>query len=69
MTSLLSEAVARSIPASELNPATRVQLMDLLEAPRGPVDRSAFDWAAVGPRLKLHMVSEDAARGGKRWLV
>lgn len=69
MTSLLSEAVARSIPASELNPATRVQLMDLLEAPRGPVDRSAFDWAEVGPGLKLHVVSEDAARGVKRCLV
>lgn len=69
MTSLLFEAVARSIPASELNPATRVQLMDLLEAPRGPVDRSAFGWAEAGPGLKLHVVSEDAARGVKRCLV
>lgn len=69
MTSLLSEAVARSIPASELNAGTRVQLMDLLEAPRGPVDPSAFDWVDVEPGLKLHVVSEDAARGVKRCLV
>ena len=43
--------------------------MDLIEAPRGPVDRSAFGWTEAGPGLKLHVVSEDAARGVKRCLV
>ncbi len=69
MASLLSEAVVRSLPSSGLDATTRVQLMDLLEAPRGPVDRSAVGWVEVGPGLRLHLVSEDAARGVKRCLV
>ncbi len=69
MASLLSEAVARSISPAVLEARTRAQLMDLLGAPRGPVDRSAFEWTDVGPGLKLHLVSEDAARGVKRCLV
>lgn len=69
MASLLSEAVSRSISPAVIGARTRAQLMDLLEAPRVPVDRSAFDWTDVGPGLKLHMMSEDAARGVKRCLV
>ena len=69
MTLLLSEAVARSLRPSKLNPKARVQLIDLLEAPRGPVDRAVFGWVDVGPGLKLSVVSEDAARGVKRCLV
>lgn len=69
MIALLSEAVARSIPPSGMNAKTRVQLMDLLEAPRGPVDRSAFGWGEVGPGLKFHLISEDPVRGVKRCLV
>lgn len=69
MAGLLSEAVARSIPPSGLQAKTRAQLMDLLEAPQGPVDLSAYAWTEVGPGLKLHMVSEDASRGVKRCLV
>lgn len=69
LAALLSEAVSRSIPAAELNVKTRLQLLDLLEAPRGPVEKSAFRWTEVGPGLKLHLVSEDAGRGVKRCLV
>lgn len=69
MASLLSEAIVRSLPSSGLDAKTRIQLMDLLEAPRGPVDRSKVGWVEVGPGLRLHVVSEDAARGVKRCLV
>lgn len=69
MIALLSEAVARSIPPSAMSAKARAHLLDLLEAPRGPVDRSAFGWTDAGPGLKLHLISEDAARGVKRCLV
>lgn len=66
---LLSEAMAIALPVSGTSPATRVQLMDLLEVPRGPIDRAAYPWLDVGPGLKLHVVSADEARGVKRCLV
>ena len=66
---LLAEAVARAIPPAELRVRTRVQFMDLLEAPRGAVDRSAYAWAEVSPGLRLHVVSEDSVRGVRRCLV
>jgi predicted ChrR family anti-sigma factor len=69
MTSLLGEAVARSIPPSEVSATSRTQLMDLLHAPRGPVQLSLYAWSEVGPGLKLHIVSEDVSRGVKRCLV
>ena len=65
----LAEAVARAIPTAELSVRTRVQFMDLLEAPRRPVDCSAYAWAEVSPGLRLHVVSEDAVRGVRRCLV
>ena len=68
-TALLSEIVSRSIPPSEVNEKTRLQLLDLLQAPSGRVEPSAFSWTDVGPGLKLHVVSEDVARGVKRCLV
>ena len=69
MASLLSEALARSTPPSEVKEKTRVQLMDLLEAPRGRVDLLALAWVDMGPGLKLHVVAEDGARGVRRCLV
>ena len=69
MARLLSQAVVGELPASAMSAGTRVQLIDLLEVPRGPIDRSAYLWLDVGPGLKLHVVSEDEARGVKRCLV
>ena len=69
MARLLGEAVTKALPGSPMSPKTRAQLLDLLEVPRGPVDRSAYPWLDVGPGLKLHVVSDDAARGVKRCLV
>jgi anti-sigma factor ChrR (cupin superfamily) len=66
---LLAEAVARSLPDSELSAKARVQFMDLLESPRGPVDRGAYAWAEAGPGLKIHVLSEDTDRGLRRCLV
>ena len=69
MARLLSQAVVGELPVSATSAGTRVQLMDLLEVPRGPIDRSAYPWLDVGPGLKLHVVSADEARGVKRCLV
>lgn len=69
MARLLSETVTKALPVSITNPRTRTQLLDLLEVPRGPIDRSAYPWLDVGPGLKLHVVSEDLARGVKRCFV
>lgn len=66
---LLSAAVGGSITASSVDPKTRTQLMDVLSFPRLPIDRAAYAWTDVGPGLKLHLVSEDPARGVKRCLV
>ena len=66
---VLAEAVARALPPSEVSVRTRTQFFDLLEVPRAPIDRTAYEWVDVGPGLKLHVVSEDAARGVKRCLV
>lgn len=68
-TTVVGDVLSRALNASPVTGATRNQLMDLLEAPRGRVDRDAYEWADVGPGLKLHLVSEDAARGVKRCLV
>ena len=61
--------MSRSLNASSTDPKTRTQLIDLLSFPTLPIDRSAYEWVDVGPGLKLHMVSEDPARGMKRCLV
>lgn len=66
---LLSEALSRSLPVATTHSRTRTQLLDLLEVPRGPIDRAAYPWLDVGPGLKLHVVSADEARGVKRCLV
>ncbi|MBP9944963.1 MAG: cupin domain-containing protein [Vicinamibacteria bacterium] len=66
---VLSAAVGGTIAASSVDPRTRTQLMDILSFPRLPIDRSAYAWTEVGPGLKLHLVSEDPARGVKRCLV
>jgi hypothetical protein len=69
ITDLLSAVVGGTIAASSVDSKTRTQLMDVLCFPRLPIDRSAYAWTEVGPGLKLHLVSEDPARGVKRWLV
>jgi putative transcriptional regulator len=69
MARLLSESMSRSLPTLETRPRTRQQLLDLLEVPRGPIERAAYPWLDVGPGLKLHVVSEDQTRGVKRCLV
>ncbi len=69
MARVLTQAVVGELPVSATSAGTRVQLMDLLEVPRSPIDRSAYPWLDVGPGLKVHVVSADAARGVKRCLV
>lgn len=69
MALLVSGALADSLPALATSPKSRAELMDLLEVPRGPVDRTAYPWLDIGPGLKLHVVSADEARGVKRCLV
>lgn len=69
MSDLLSAVVGGTIAASSVDPKTRTQLMDVLSFPHLPIDRSAYAWTEVGPGLKLHLVSEDPARGVKRCLV
>lgn len=66
---LMAEAVTLSIKAATLNPTTRVQLMDLLAVPRGPIEPASYEWSEIGPGLKLHVLSEDPARGVRRCLV
>ncbi len=66
---LLADIVPGSIESSEITGRTRAQFSDLLHAPPGPIDRSAYAWADVGPGLKLHLVSEDPGRGVRRCLV
>lgn len=48
---------------------TRTQTMDLLTAPRGPIDRSAYEWTERIPGIKFHLTEEDEARGVKKFLV
>ena len=69
MALLVSGALADSLPALAPSHKSRAELMDLLEVPRGPVDRTAYPWLDIGPGLKLHVVSADEARGVKRCLV
>lgn len=66
---LLGDVVAASIAPSATDPRTRIQLLDLLSHPKAPVDRSLYPWIDVGPGIKLHVVSEDLARGVKSCLV
>jgi anti-sigma factor ChrR (cupin superfamily) len=65
----LNAVVPASLGAAPTDPRTRTQLMDLLTCPKAPVDRSAYAWSEVAPGIKLHVVSEDSARGVKRCLV
>lgn len=65
----LAEALPPTLEAATVTERTRSQLRDLLEVPRGPLDRAAFDWVEAGPGLRLSLVSEDASRGIRRCLV
>lgn len=69
MARVVSGAVTSALPALATSPRSRAQLMDLLEVPRGRIDRDAYPWLDVGPGLKLHVLSSDEARGVKRCLV
>ena len=43
--------------------------MDLLAVPFGPIERAALPWTEVSKGLRMHLVSEDSARGVRRCLV
>ncbi|MBK5254956.1 MAG: cupin domain-containing protein [Vicinamibacteria bacterium] len=65
----LADVVPQTLEAVPLTAAARTRLLDLLEVPRRSIDRAAYAWVDVGPGLKLHLVSEDPARGVRRCLV
>lgn len=66
----LNEAVARSEgPRPAASPLTRAQTLDLLDAPREPVDVARYTWDERIPGVKFHLVSEDPARGVRKFLV
>ena len=65
----VAEAVTNSLKPVALQMATRTQLMDLLDVPRGTIDRSAYAWSEMGLGLKTHLLAEDPARGVKKYLV
>ncbi|MEO6402547.1 MAG: cupin domain-containing protein [Vicinamibacteria bacterium] len=61
--------MSASLVPNAVGSSTRTQLMDLLDVPRGPIDRSAYAWSETSPGLHAHLFSEDAIRGVKRFLI
>ena len=66
---LLADSVVPSLREVAPGARKKAQLMDLLEVPRTPIEPTAYVWVDVAPGLKLHVVSEDVARGVRRCLV
>ncbi len=56
-------ALAQSAPGGPLAPEVRDLLLDLAQAPRLPLDLSAFAWEDVAPGVKRVIVRHDHDRG------
>jgi anti-sigma factor ChrR (cupin superfamily) len=55
--------LAASLPTETPAPLTRVQLLDLAEAPRELPALDTLSWEEVVPGIRLHLVKEDPGRG------
>lgn len=64
-----SEALNDLAGAVPPAPALRQRVLDLADAPRLPVDLTAYAWDEVVPGVRVHTVREDASRGFRAVLV
>ena len=62
-------ALSASLPARPLDPAVREQTLELLDAPRLPIDFDAYSWDEVSPGVRVHVVRDDPERGIRGCLV
>lgn len=47
----------------------RQEVLDLAQAPRLPLDLRSFEWQAVAPGIRIHVMREDPERGMRACLV
>lgn len=66
------EAVLAALPrglAVAPPPGVRIQVLDLAEAPRLPIDLGSFAWEEVFPGIRLHVLREEPDRGVRKCLA
>lgn len=62
-------ALAATLAPVSVAPSLRQEVLDLSDAPRMPVDLTAYTWDEPLPGLRMHTMKEDAARGVRACLV
>lgn len=62
-------SLARLVPPAPLPALVREQVLDLADAPRAPVDTSAYEWAEPVRGVKIAVLSDDPARGVRKCLA
>jgi anti-sigma factor ChrR (cupin superfamily) len=50
-------------------PAVREHVLDLIDAPTGPIDPADYTWTDLVPGIKVHVIREDRARNLRVCLV
>lgn len=65
----LLQALSREVPVDLPGPRVREQLLELIAAPRPPLDLGAYGWEEAAPGIKVHVVKEDPSRGLRACLV
>jgi hypothetical protein len=67
------EGVVRALSlglAGEPPPAAvRIQVLDLADAPRGPIDPASYSWEVVAPGVRLHVLKDEPERGVRKCLA
>ena len=61
--------IPHPLPVPPMDLSLRQQLLDIANAPMGPVDTAAYDWRELGPGIRFHVIEEDTARGMRACLV
>jgi putative transcriptional regulator len=62
-------ALSQALPGGPLDPTLRDQTLELAEAPRLPLDLTAYAWDEVAPGVRVHVMKDDPDRSVRACLV
>ena len=62
-------ALGGALPSRPLDPSLRDQTLALLDAPKLPLDFTAYSWEEVCPGVRVHVVKDDPEHGRRACLV
>lgn len=63
------QLVAALAPATSVPPDLRSHVLDLADAPRGPIDLAAYAWDEILPGVRMHTLKDEPERGVRKVLV